>query len=57
MMLCLLCLYPAPKAMAANICRVIIDANGGLFYFEGEEYGFYDSECSVLLVVFKKRAR
>jgi len=43
--------------MAANICRVIIDANGGLFYFEGEEYGFYDSECSVLLVVFKKRAR
>lgn len=46
-MLCLLCLCHAPKAMAANMCRVIIDANGGLFYFEGAEYGFYDSELAV----------
>ena len=43
----LLCLCQAPKAMAANMCRVIVDANGGLFYFTGAEYGFFDSEFAV----------
>ena len=47
LLLCLLCIMPAPKAMAAQMHRVIVDANGGLFYFAGAEYGYYDSEFSV----------